>query len=115
MKFNLLVIRTKQLELLKKQYELLGFQFSYHQHGKGPYHYASEEKDFVFEIYPLKKSISESNNLIRLGIEVEDLKAKIHTLKQSDWKILSEAKEMEWGNVALVQDLDRRKIELKEN
>ena len=55
MKLNLLVLKTHQLEALKEQYEFLGLSFVYHQHGSGPFHYASEQEDFVLELYPLPK------------------------------------------------------------
>ncbi|TCP21520.1 hypothetical protein EV195_1186 [Tenacibaculum skagerrakense] len=34
MKINLIVIRTSNPEILKIQYEKLGFEFDYHKHGK---------------------------------------------------------------------------------
>ncbi|KAA1247733.1 glyoxalase/bleomycin resistance/extradiol dioxygenase family protein [Aquimarina sp. RZ0] len=113
MKINLLVIRTVTPEILKKQYELLGFEFNYHQHGNGPFHYASEQNEFVFEIYPLTKSMKKADNSIRLGFDIENIAAKIIELENSDWKILSKPKHTEWGLTALVKDLDGRKIELK--
>ena len=45
---NLLVVRTENPELLKNQYEFLGFEFNYHQHGKGPFHYSSNINGFIF-------------------------------------------------------------------
>lgn len=113
MKLNLLVIRTHDIELLKQQYELLGFDFVYHQHGNGPFHYASEQEGFVFEIYPLSSSVEKADDLIRLGFEVEALSSTIDQLKDSTWEIVSEVRETEWGQVAIVQDLDGRKVELK--
>ena len=113
MKINLLVIRTENPEILKNQYEKIGLVFEYHRHGKGPFHYASEKNGFVFEIYPLTKSMKVADKSLRLGFEIENLESKIEILKQSDWKILSEPTQMEWGLVSIIQDLDGRKIELK--
>jgi len=113
MKINLLVIRTDNLEELKSQYELLGFKFEYHQHGKGPFHFASEYDGFVFEIYPLTKSMEKADSSIRLGFDIENLEARMDDLKKSNWKITSELSETEWGLTAIVQDLDGRKVELK--
>jgi len=112
-KLNLIVIRTGELELLKEQYELLDLKFDYHQHGNGPFHYASEVNGFVFEIYPLTRSMTKADNSLRLGFEIPNLGIKINKLKDSNWKILSEAKGTDWGLTAIVQDLDGRKIELK--
>ena len=113
MKINLLVIRTEKPEILKKQYEKIGFNFAYHRHGKGPFHYASEQNGFVFEIYPLTKSMTKADGNIRLGFSVPDLNELIEKLKETDWIIKSDIKETEWGTLAVIQDLDGRKIELK--
>lgn len=113
MKLNLLVIRTEKPELLKNQYELLGFEFDYHQHGNGPFHFASEIDGFVFEIYPLTKSMEKADNSIRLGFNIEELETKMKQLENSNWVIKSPLSETEWGLTSVVQDLDGRKIELK--
>ena len=113
MKLNLIVIRTGDPELLKKQYELLGLEFDYHKHGNGPFHYASEEEGMVFEIYPLTKSMDKADISVRLGFGIENLRSKIEDLKKSSWIIRSEVRETEWGLSAVIQDLDGRKIELK--
>ncbi len=113
MKINLLVIRTSNPENLKTQYEKIGFEFDYHQHGNGPFHYASEKEGFVFEIYPLTKSMKEADNSIRLGFEVENLELTLKNIKNTDWKIISEINITEWGKTAVIQDSDGRKIELK--
>lgn len=112
MKLNLLVIRTLNPHKLKNQYELLGLKFAYHQHGNGPFHYASEQDEFVFEIYPLIQSIEQADNSLRLGFEIENLCGVIRDLETSNWIIRSEPKETEWGLRAIIQDLDGRKIEL---
>ncbi|MEM6377219.1 MAG: glyoxalase/bleomycin resistance/extradiol dioxygenase family protein [Bacteroidota bacterium] len=113
MKVNLIVIRTAAPEILKIQYEYLGFSFDYHRHGNGPYHYASEQNGFVFEIYPLTKSMRKADNSIRLGFDIENLQAKMVDLKETNWIIKSDLTKTEWGLTAVVQDLDGRKIELK--
>ena len=113
MKLNLLVIRTLNPERLKQQYEKLGFVFNYHQHGNAPFHFASEQDDFVFEIYPLTKSMDKADNSLRLGFEVDDLQSILNAVEKSDWRIIQDAKESEWGITAIIQDLDGRKIDLK--
>ena len=113
MKINLLVIRTENPTVLKSQYELIGFDFEYHQHGNGPFHFESEQEDFVFEIYPLTKSMEKADHSLRLGFDIKNLKTKIEELENSTWKILSKITQTEWGLIAIIQDLDGRKIELK--
>ncbi|UZR93815.1 VOC family protein [Chondrinema litorale] len=123
MKLNLLVIKTENPEMLKMQYECFGISFEYHQHGKEPFHYAAEIDGLVFEIYPLPKSIiraesfNKANNLLdqtRLGFTVRNLDALVKQLEASNWEIISTPKEMPWGKVAIIADLDGRKVELKE-
>jgi len=108
MRINLLVIRTENPEILKSQYENLGLTFEYHKHGNGPFHYASEKNGFVFEIYPLTKSMKEADKSLRLGFEIENLESKIENLRQTNWKILSEPTKMDWGLISVIQDLDGR-------
>lgn len=114
MKLNLLVIRTQEPELLKAQYELLGMNFDYHKHEKGPYHYACETNGFVFEIYPLTKSMTVADASLRLGFDVHNLPQTIETLKETNWKILSDIQKTPWGQTAVIQDLDGRKVALKD-
>lgn len=111
---NLLVIRTENSELLKTQYEYLGFNFDYHQHGNGPFHYSASINDFVFEIYPLTKSMDKADNSLRLGFNIKNLELKLDELKKTNWIIVSGTKETEWENCAIIQDLDGRKVELKQ-
>lgn len=113
MEINLIVIRTSNPEKLAAFYRQLGIEFVYHKHGNGSWHYSSEIKKLVFEIYPLLKNQEVANNSLRLGFEVEELDALILKLKKKNVKILSEPKESEWGYFAIIKDLDGRKIELK--
>ena len=113
MKVNLIVIRTENPDLLKSQYELLGMDFEYHKHGNGPYHFAYESNGMTFEIYPLTKSMTKADGNLRLGFDVTDLNEIVTKLKNTDWIIKSDIQETEWGLTAIVQDLDGRKIELK--
>jgi len=62
-----MVIKSKQPEELAKQYELIGLNFEYHKHSTGPYHFATTIEGTTFEIYPLPKSKTESDNTTRLG------------------------------------------------
>lgn len=110
MKITLLVIRTVNPETLKSQYEQIGLQFDHHQHGNGSFHYASENDGFVFEIYPLLKSMEVADRSIRLGFEVENLAGIIDKISNTDWEMIAEIQNTEWGETAVVQDLDGSKI-----
>lgn len=112
MKLNLVVLYTSRPELLKVQYELLGLRFVYHRHGKGPYHYAAEVDQLVLEIYPLKGSEEKSEVSLRLGFSINNLEEIILLVRDSDWVIVSELKNTPWGKIAVIQDMDGRKVEL---
>ncbi|MEZ4686634.1 MAG: glyoxalase/bleomycin resistance/extradiol dioxygenase family protein [Bacteroidia bacterium] len=107
-------MRSLKPELLKAQYEQLGLVFGRHQHGNGPIHFAAEHNGFVFEIYPLSKHKRNSSAQIRLGFVVQGLKDLMQKLKSSTWEIVREPQETEWGRRAIVEDLDGRKVELKQ-
>ncbi len=113
MKINLLVIRTPNPKALAQFYEKLGLQFDYHRHGKGPYHYTTQINEIIFEIYPLMKNQTQADHTLRLGFTVSDLDQLINNLKNNEVEIVSEPQQYEWGYVAIIKDLDGRKIELK--
>jgi hypothetical protein len=68
---------------------------------------------FVFEIYPLTAAMEKADASIRLGFDVANLDDKMKILSNSNWIVISGLKQTEWGKVAVIQDLDGRKIELK--
>ncbi|SHG55035.1 hypothetical protein SAMN04488109_0784 [Chryseolinea serpens] len=111
---NLIVIKTNNLEGLAEFYTTLGMQFDYHQHGNGPHHYASITDGPTLEIYPLSKNVTKPDHTTRLGLVVERLDVLIADLKSRGITIVSEPAVTEWGYVAIVQDLDGRKVELTE-
>ncbi|MCE7994848.1 MAG: glyoxalase/bleomycin resistance/extradiol dioxygenase family protein [Roseivirga sp.] len=113
MKLNLIVIRTENPEVLKSQYELLGLRFDYHRHENGPYHYAAESEGLVFEIYPLSKSMKKADGSLRLGFDIDNLEKVIAVVRSSNWLISTEVRETPWGRVAVIQDMDGRKVELR--
>ncbi|MDR6568843.1 hypothetical protein SAMN05660461_5514 [Chitinophaga ginsengisegetis] len=107
---NLLVIKTSQLAEHAAFYAKLGFQFDYHRHGTGPYHYASINGNIVLEIYPLPKGITVADNTTRLGFKIADLDNLIKELPEEN--ILTAPALTAWGYTAIIQDPDGRKIEL---
>jgi lactoylglutathione lyase len=109
---NLLVLKTDKLAAQVEFYSKLGFRFQYHQHGNGPFHYASEENGFVFEIYPLPKSVAEPDVTTRIGLEVNGLEVLLSNLNEIN--VVSAPQKTEFGYIATIVDLDGRKIELLE-
>lgn len=113
MLLNLLVIKTQNVKALADFYTFLGFEFEYHKHEKGAFHYSAKIGDLVFEIYPLRESET-TDKTLRLGFKVENLFEKIEILKLQNHRIISSPKETEYGITAIIEDVDGRKIELTE-
>ena len=114
MKLNLLVIKTNQLHEMATFYSLLGLSFDYHKHEQGIFHYSTQLCETVFEIYPLPKKITEVDTTTRLGFEVNHLDDLLEVLKSNNVKIISKSYKTSNGKVAIIEDLDGRKIELLE-
>lgn len=110
---SLIVIKTDKLKEQAEFYIKLGFRFEYHQHGNGPYHYASKESNVILEIYPLPKAVTVPDNTTRLGFMVEGLDELISEM--NDEVIISAPRQTDWGYTAVIQDLDGRKIELTQS
>jgi predicted enzyme related to lactoylglutathione lyase len=114
MEINLIVLKTPRPDDLASFYELLGIKFERHQHGKGPIHYAAELGRVVFEIYPLPKGILHVADTLRLGFTVANLHETIQRIRDQGGPIIKEPHQTEWGQISIIEDLDGRKIELKE-
>jgi lactoylglutathione lyase len=106
--FNLLVLRSDDIDRLAPFYTLLGMDFSKHAHGTGPEHYAAEKSGVVFELYPatIKEPASTS---IRLGFSLEAglEKTLIPALVEKGGKVFSS-----WDNQAIIFDPEGRKVHL---
>ena len=70
--------------------------------------------EVVFEIYPLLKSQTIADHSLRLGFTVKNLDKLMVKLKEQGIEILSEPKQSDYGYIAIICDLDGRKIELKD-
>lgn len=53
---DVLVLRTEDMDRLKKFFERLGLSFVEEKHGGGPAHFATQHGETVLEIYPPKKN-----------------------------------------------------------
>ena len=92
-------------------YSRLGLEFSQHQHGSGPEHFAAELGSGVFEIYPLSPN-GPSTLGTRIGFSVPSLDSTIAALADCPEAILSPPKDSEWGRRAVIADPDGHRIEL---
>ncbi len=109
MRLKLLVIRTAQLKLAADFYRALGFEFVYHKHEKGVYHYSTTIGDTVFEIYPLLRTQTQADMSTRLGFEVKDFEGVLQRLQGV---IVAQPAETEFGLQAILKDPDGRKVEI---
>ncbi len=50
---SLVVLKTRQVEALRRFYGTLGIELAEERHGKGPVHFAGQVGDVVLEVYPL--------------------------------------------------------------
>ncbi|HLD00154.1 MAG TPA: glyoxalase/bleomycin resistance/extradiol dioxygenase family protein [Candidatus Nanoarchaeia archaeon] len=108
-KLSLIVLRSKDIDSLRIFYELLGFSFSQEQHGNGPIHYASTNREVVIELYPtLKKNVD--NTLI--GFKVSNLEALLHGISAE--YIPKPPSETSHGKAVFLRDPDGRLIRLEE-
>lgn len=109
MKFNLLVLRCKDIEKSKAFYEKLSLVFEREKHGKGDEHYASVFDEMVFELYPLKSPYVVDNTRLGFTLEIKKLR---EYLESQEIKIISEYI-YEGVDIFVVNDPDMRKVELK--
>ncbi len=108
---NLLVLRSSDFERAAAFYSRLGLQFTRHQHGKGPEHFAAELGGSVFELYPLAAD-GLSTLGTRLGFSVPSLDAAIAALSDYPGAVVSPPKDSPWGRRAVVSDPDGHRVEL---
>ncbi len=99
---QLLVLKTHDLEALRRFYEALGILFQPEKHGEGPAHYSAQLGELVLELYPLSKA-KPSTPTERLGLQVEHL---------ADFLCSYEREVQRRGQVVIVEDPDGRKVEL---
>jgi lactoylglutathione lyase len=110
---SLLVLKTRQLEGLRRFYAALGIDLRREQHGKGPIHYAGQIGDTVLELYPL---VSEggAEGPTRIGFKVPTVKGAVEALEALGTPVVTRPR-TEWGLQALVRDPDGRAVELSQS
>lgn len=109
---SLVVLKTRQVEALRKFYGSLGIELAQEQHGKGPVHFAGRVGDVVLEVYPLPDDGTPADVSTRLGFTVARLAEVVEALKAFDTQIVTEPQATQWGLRAVVRDPDGRAVEL---
>lgn len=112
MNLQLLVLRTSNIEQLADFYSLLGLKFDYHKHGNSPFHYSATIGETVLEMYPLAKNQTEADQNLRLGFCIDNFDEIIVKLKELQIPFILEPTQTDFGFMAIITDLDQRKIEL---
>ena len=112
--FNLLVIKSSDVDRLVAFYTSLGFKFDQHQHGVGPIHFSAVVGDVTFEIYPGTKSVSETTN-VRFGFLTDNIDGLIRDVNQAGGKVLSEPVDSPSGLRAVIADPDGNKVEFSQS
>ncbi len=108
---NLVVLRSPDIARAAEFYSRLGLQFTRHQHGCGPEHFAAELGSGVFELYPLSPD-GPSTLGTRIGFSVPSLDAALAALDEYPGAIISPHKDSPWGRRAVVADPDGHRVEL---
>jgi hypothetical protein len=109
---SLVVLKTRQVDVVRRFYGSLGIELAEEQHGKGPVHFAGQAGDVVLEVYPLSEGSTPADATTRLGFVVTGLAEVVRALKVLDTPIITEPQATQRGVRALVRDPDGRAVEL---
>ena len=66
-RLSLVVLKTREVDSLRRFYNALGVELTEEQHGKGPLHFAGPVGDVVLELYPLPEKSTPTDATTRLG------------------------------------------------
>ena len=108
---KLIVLKTHDVEGLRRFYQTLGIEFVEEQHGAGPLHYAGTVGETVMEVYPLANGKVVDDSL-RLGFAIENLDERLARIDEAGGQLLRPLKETAWGKMALAANPDGRRVEL---
>lgn len=109
---TLLVLKSRQVEHLRRFYQAVGIALVEEQHGKGPVHFAGKAGDVVIEVYPLPDDGSPVDSSTRLGFEVDNAAAVVEALEAVGARIVTPLKDTAGGQQAVVRDPDGRAVAL---
>jgi lactoylglutathione lyase len=109
--FNLVVIRSNNIERAAEFYQKLGLSFIKERHGRGLEHFACEIGCLTFEIYPCAAGTIPTT-ATRLGFQVSSIDDIVCELKKQGILIVSPPANSAWGRRAVVADPDGHQVEL---
>src|SRR6516164_6546054 len=111
---SLVVLKTRQVEGLRRFYGALGIELAEERHGKGPAHYAGRVGGVVLEVYPLPEDGPTADATTRLGFALEKVAEVVQGLRGLGAPVVTKPQVTEWGFRAVVRDPDGRAVELYE-
>ncbi len=108
---TLLVLKTRQVDLVRSFYEALGIALTEEQHGSGSRHHAGRVGDVVIEVYPLPDGAAVDTST-RLGFSVGNLAEVVQAIQGLGGTVVKQPTQTAWGLQAVVKDPDGRSVEL---
>ena len=111
---KLIVLKTHDVDVLRRFYEAIGIAFVEERHGSGPIHFASPIAGTVLEIYPLPREQS-ADDTTRLGFVIPDVDKTVALLHSTGSRVQKAPQQTEWGYMAVVADPDGRSVELHQS
>ncbi|MFO0937638.1 MAG: VOC family protein [Gemmataceae bacterium] len=111
-KLSLIVLKTRQVDALRKFYRSLWIELIMEQHGNGPVHFAGQIGEVLLEVYPLPNEGTPTDTSTRLGFTVANMNKVIEKLKDLETTVVSEPQASQWGMRAVVRDPDGRAVEI---
>lgn len=111
---SLLVLKTRQLDNLRRFYGCLGIDLLQEQHARGPVHYAGLVGATVLEIYPLPDDATPADATTRLGFAVENMAEIVLALQALGARVITPIQSIPAGLRAVVRDPDGRAVEISQ-
>lgn len=109
--FNLVVLRSRDLNRARTFYQAPGVKLTQHSHGHGPVHLAAKTNGQVFEIYPLTEDDVPTSSA-RIGFCVPSVGDACQALLAAGGQAVSSPRNSPWGRRAVVADPDGHRVEL---
>lgn len=109
---SLVVLKTRQVDSLRKFYGTLGIELIEEKHGKGPVHYSGRIGELLLEVYPLPVDDTLTDSTTRLGFVVENVIEVTEALQTIGTLLVAKPQATDWGYRAVVRDPDGRAVEL---
>jgi lactoylglutathione lyase len=109
---SLVVLKTRQVDAMRRFYASLGIELVQEQHGKGPVHFAGKVGNVMLEVYPLAEEGATAEATTRFGFTIQSVNMVVEELRGLSAPIDTEPQATKSGVRAVVRDPDGRAVEL---